>query len=597
MSEYYAPLKEMQFVLNELVGLTDICQLPGFEDASADVISAVLDEAAKLAGGVLSPLNVIGDQLGSQVVDGQVIPADGFKAAYQQFVDGGWPAVSASAEFGGMGLPDTVGSAVAEMWSGANPSFSLCALLTQGAIGAIKSHGSDALKQRYLTKLVTGEWTGTMNLTESQAGSDLAAVRTKAVPEKDRYRIFGTKIFITWGDHDMTDNIVHLVLARTPDAPEGVKGISLFVVPKYIVNEDGSLGDRNDAFAVSVEHKMGIHASPTCVMSFGETQAVEGANGAIGYLVGEENKGLSYMFTMMNHARLGVGIQGVALSDAAYQHAVGYARERIQGRTPGDAELSGIIRHPDVRRMLMLMRTLTEAGRAINYLAIASYDQAKHGTDDSAKVGAQGRVELLTPIAKGWATEVAQEVTSLGVQVHGGMGFIEETGAAQYMRDARITTIYEGTTGIQANDLIGRKLIRDNGQQMQSLLLEMRATQTQLMQAGDRFKLQADALAEGIEQLDNVCQWVLASYQQDARLPGAASFNLLMLAGTVVGGWLMSKSALVANQKQTEDQDFYKAKLLTAQFYAEQVMPRAISYARAAKVGTQTLMSMSDQMF
>ena len=597
MSEYYAPLKEMQFVLNELVGLAEICALPGFEETSPDVISAVLDEAAKLASGVLSPLNVIGDQLGTQVIDGQVQPADGFKAAYHQFVEGGWPAVSANPEFGGMGLPDAVASAAAEMWSSANTSFSLCPLLTQGAIGAIKAHGSDALKQRYLSQLVTGEWTGTMNLTEPQAGSDLAAVRTKAVPDNDRYRIFGTKIFITWGDHDMTDNIVHLVLARTPDAPEGVKGISLFVVPKYLINDDGSLGARNDVFPVSVEHKMGIHASPTCVMSFGETQSVEGEHGAIGYLVGEENHGLSYMFTMMNHARLAVGIQGVALAEAAYQHAVGYALDRVQGRSPGDAELGGIIRHPDVRRMLLLMRALTEASRAVNYLAITLYDRSSHDPDQSAQSYAQRQVELLTPIAKGWATEVAQEVTSLGVQIHGGMGFIEETGAAQLMRDARITTIYEGTTGIQANDLIGRKLIRDKGAQIQLLLTEMRETQALLEQAGDGFTLQASALSEGISQLDDVCQWVLNHYQEDERLAGAASFNLLMLAGTVVGGWLMSKSALLAKQKQSEDTAFYKAKQLTAQFYAEQIMPRAVSYAAAAKVGTQTLMAMDDELF
>ena len=597
MSEYYAPLKEMQFVLNELAGLPALCDLPGFEDASPDVISAVLEEAAKLANGVLSPLNVIGDQKGSQVIDGAVKPAEGFKEAYQQFVEGGWPAVSSSPEFGGMGLPDSVASAAAEMWAGANTSFSLCPLLTQGAIGAIKAHGSDELKAQYLSQLVTGEWTGTMNLTEPQAGSDLAAVRTKAVPENDRYRIFGTKIFITWGDHDMTDNVIHLVLARTPDAPEGVKGISLFVVPKFLVNADGSLGARNDAFPVSVEHKLGIHASPTCIMSFGETEAVEGEHGAIGYLVGEENKGLAYMFTMMNHARLGVGIQGVALSDAAYQHAVTYAKERVQGRAPGDAETAGIIRHPDVRRMLLLMRGLSEAGRAINYLAIAAYDSSTHSVDAEDKSAAQRRVELLTPIAKGWATEVAQEVTSLGVQIHGGMGFVEETGAAQFMRDARITTIYEGTTGIQANDLIGRKLIRDNGLEMQALIAEMRSTEAELEQAGESFAVQASALAEGLDQLDDVCQWILTNYQDDARLPGAASFNLLMLAGTVVGGWVMAKSALIAREKQADDTAFYQAKQVTAQFYAEQVMPRASSYASAAKVGTSTLMAMTDDLF
>ncbi|MCP3669629.1 MAG: acyl-CoA dehydrogenase, partial [Gammaproteobacteria bacterium] len=389
MSEYIAPIKEIQFVLNELAELPAICNLPGFEEASSDVIDAVLAEAGKLANELLSPLNIIGDNNPARVVDKAVVETAGFKEAYQQFVEGGWAALPADPAFGGMGLPETVATATGEMWAGANTSFALCPMLTQGAINTVLSHGSDALKQSYLEKMISGEWTGTMNLTEPQAGSDLAAVRTRAVPEGEHYRISGTKIFITWGDHGMTDNIVHLVLARTPDAPVGVKGISLFVVPKYLLNEDGSPGARNDVYPVSVEHKLGIHASPTCVMSFGDD-----GEGAIGYLVGEENCGLAYMFTMMNHARLNVGMQGVALSDRAYQHAVEYAKERVQGRAIGDSETGTIIRHPDVRRMLLLIRALTEASRAINYVAVAALDVAHKDPDESRRRAANARLEL-----------------------------------------------------------------------------------------------------------------------------------------------------------------------------------------------------------
>ena len=586
MSDYIAPLKEMRFVLNELADYPGIAQLPGFEDAGPDVIDAVLEEAAKLASGVLSPLNVPGDTEGSRVENGAVVEASGFAAAYQQFVEGGWCALPGNPEFGGMGLPEVIASVTGEMWAAANTSFALCPMLTLGAIGAIESHASEALKAVYLEQMISGQWTGTMNLTEPQAGSDLAAVRTRAVPEGDHYRISGTKIFITWGDHGMTENVVHLVLARTPDAPEGVKGISLFVVPKFLVNPDGSLGERNDVHCVSVEHKMGIHASPTCVMSFGDK------DGAIGYLVGEENKGLAYMFTMMNHARLHVGIQGVALSDRAYQHAVGYARDRVQGTAPGQPERSPIIHHPDVRRMLMTMRALTEASRALTYYAAGELDKTHHAEGDMQAAAAR-RLELLTPIAKAWSTEISQEVTSLGVQVHGGMGFVEETGAAQYMRDTRITTIYEGTTGIQANDLVGRKLIRDGGREFSQLVADMRATEAELAQAGAAFATTHATLAEGIDRLEELGQWILANYQDDPLLPGAVAFNLLMLAGTVTGGWLMAKAALIADRKLAEDEPFFSAKLVTSRFYAEHIMPRAISYALAAKAGSESMMALS----
>ena len=591
MSDYIAPVKDMQFVLKQLAGLSTVCELPRFEEASEDVVDAVLEEAAKFAGAELAPLNTVGDLNGAVAEDKAVKETKGFAEAYQKFVEGGWVALPCNPEFGGMGLPECVGIATTEMWNAANISFGLCPMLGQGAIAAIENHASDELKNIYLEKLVSGEWTGTMNLTEPQAGSDLAEVRTKAVPEDNHYRISGTKIFITWGDHQMTDNVVHLVLARTPDAPPGVKGISLFVVPKFLVNADGSIGERNDAYAVSVEHKLGIHASPTCVMSFGE------GDGAIGYLVGEENKGLAYMFTMMNHARLNVGMQGVALSDRAYQHALAYAKERVQGKAPGDIEKGTIIRHADIRRMLMLMKALTESSRALCYVSAATFDFAHHATDEQRRQESNARGELLTPLAKAWSTEVSQEVTSLGVQIHGGMGFVEETGAAQYMRDTRITTIYEGTTGIQANDLIGRKLIRDGGREMARLIDDIRATQAEAASKGDALKVIAESLDEGVTLLERAVKAVLDSHADNPQYPLAGAFNVLMAAGTVVGGWLMTKAALVASEKMAEDESFYSAKVLTARFYAEQVMPRVSAYVNAVLFGSDTVMALADDQF
>ncbi|MFT7247112.1 MAG: alkylation response protein AidB-like acyl-CoA dehydrogenase [Candidatus Azotimanducaceae bacterium] len=576
MTEYTAPTKDMNFVLNEIVGLDSLSSQPGFEECSSELVETVLEEAAKFASGVLSPLNTVGDLIGSKVVGGQVREASGFSEAYQQFVDGGWNSLASTPEYGGTGLPECVGLATTEMWSAANTSFGLCPLLSQGAIEAVFSHANQNLRDTYLAKLISGEWTGTMNLTESQAGSDLAAIRTKAERNGDHYLIKGTKIFITWGDHQMAENIIHLVLARTSDAPEGVHGISLFIVPKKMVTADGEIAQRNNVRAASVEHKMGIHGSPTCVMEFGSD-----TGGAIGYLVGEENRGLRYMFTMMNHARLCVGVQGVALSDRAYQKAVAYASGRVQGVPVNGDNAAPIIHHPDVRRMLMLMRSLAEASRALCYLTAANFDIGHHAIDETQAGLAIKRGELLTPIAKAWSTEVSQEVTSLGVQVHGGMGFIEETGAAQFMRDARITTIYEGTTGIQANDLVGRKFLRDGGTEMSRLIEEMRQDLTSI-EGADGFESLAQDLEVAINGLDTTSQWLL-EHAQDGLLTAGVAFNFLMGAGTVVAGWLMAKSALVASQKLAEDKAFYGAKIITVRFYFAQVLPRASAYLEIVK--------------
>ncbi len=459
MSTYAAPIRDMKFVINELVGLDQISALPGCEEVTPDLVDAVLEEAGKFAAGVLDPLNKLGDRTGARFDNNVVTAAPGFKEAFRQFSEGGWTGLNCDPQFGGQGLPHIISAQTSEMWNSANMSFCLCPMLTAGVVAALMRHGSDHQKALYLPNLVSGKWTGTMNLTEPQAGSDLAAVRTRAVPEGDHYRLHGTKIFITWGEHDLAENIIHMVLARTPDAPEGVKGISLFVVPKFLMNKDGSLGKRNDVKCVSIEHKLGIHGSPTCVMAYGDT------DGAIGHLVGEENRGLEFMFTMMNFARLEVGIEGVAIAERAYQHALEYARTRVQGRETGvkGGDRVTIIHHPDVRRMLMSMKAQTEAMRAIATLASAYLDAALLHPDKTERARNQALFDLLTPVVKGWCTEQSIEIASIGVQVHGGMGFVEEAGAAQYLRDARITTIYEGTTGIQANDLIGRKLAYEKG--------------------------------------------------------------------------------------------------------------------------------------
>ena len=596
MSTYVAPVKDMLFAMNELAGLQEIVGLPGNEDVSSDLVEAILDEAGKFASEVVDPLNKVGDKQGNKWNNGVVTTADGFKEAYATFCETGWNGMPASTEFGGQGLPVTVSTAVLEMWKSASISFSLCQMLTLGAVEAIAHHGSDELKATFLPNMVSGKWTGTMNLTEPQAGSDLAAIRSKAEPRGDgSYAITGTKIFITWGEHDMAENIIHLVLARLPDAPPGVKGISLFIAPKFLVNADGSLGERNDLICASIEHKMGIHGSATAVMSFGDN------GGAIGYLVGEPNRGLEYMFTMMNHARLNVGLEGVGVSERSYQHALAYARERIQGKIIGDksGEKKPILHHPDVRRMLMDMKSRTEAGRAIAYYVAGCMDRAHSHPDADVRAANQRRLELLTPVVKGWCTENAQGITWNGVQVHGGMGFIEETGAAQYMRDARIITIYEGTTAIQANDLIGRKTAKEGGKSMQQLLADIAETGSALRASGNaQLKAIAEALGDGIAALDEATNWLIANYDANPQAAAAGSVPFLKLTGIVVGGWLMARSAAVAAERlDAADGDFYKAKIATASYFAQHVIPEANSYRDAIVGGAESVLALEEALF
>ena len=596
MTAYTAPTRDMQFVINELAGMAEVAALPAFaeQEVGPELVEAVLEEAAKLASEVLAPLNHSGDVQGVKIGPKGVIPADGFAKAYRKFVEGGWNGIGCPVEHGGQGLPEMINTATQEMWNSANMSFALCPLLNAGAIEAISRAGSEEQQALYLPKMVSGEWTGTMNLTESQAGSDLSAVRARAVPEGDHYRIFGQKIFITWGEHDMTDNTIHLVLARTPNAPEGVKGISLFIVPKFLVEPDGSLGARNDVHAVSVEHKMGIHASPTCVMAFGDQ------NGAVGYLVGEENKGLAYMFIMMNEARFKVGLQGLAIGERAYQAAREYAKDRVQGRPVGvkSGDRVAIIHHPDVRRMLMTMKALNEAMRALAYVVAKNMDLARFHPDAETRQRQQTRVDLLIPVVKGWSSEIGIEVASLGVQTHGGMGYIEETGTCQHLRDSRFTTIYEGTTGIQAADLAGRKLTMDKGAAMRALIAEIAATVEELGQtAGDDLAAIRAGLAEGVQALTEATGWMLGA--SDAAAAMAVSVDYLMLAGFVCGGWQMARAALVAQTKLMtgEDPSFHEAKLITARFYAEHLLPKAGALRASIKNGGVSILGLTEEQF
>lgn len=594
MADYDAPLQDMRFVVHELAALDELQKLPVFAEATDDLVDQIFEEAARFAHDIWSPLNVVGDEQGIRVEDKTVILPDGFAEAYQQYVEGGWPSLEFSPDYGGMGFPGLVASAVSEMLQSANLAFALCPMLTGGAIQALDAHASDELKQQYLPHMVSGAWTGTMCLTEPQAGSDLSVVKTRAVPDGDHYRINGTKIFITWGDQEISENIIHLVLARLPDAPEGVRGISLFLVPKYLVNPDGSLGDRNDVFAESTEHKLGIHASPTVVMNFGD------GDGAIAYLVGEENKGLACMFTMMNHARVGVGIQGLAVAERAYQLARDHAKERVQGVAPGVKGRATIVHHADVRRMLMIMKSQIEAMRAVAYDSAADWDIAHHSDDASERSRANARIALVTPVVKGWMTEVAQEVASLGVQVQGGTGYVEEAGAAQHFRDARILTIYEGTTGIQAMDLVGRKILGDSGKAMQDLLQEMRALDADLEAAGTGLGHLRDLLFASVDELERSAAWLLQNAPDDPQVPGAAAVNLMMQMGTVIGGWQMARAAVAASRKlascEDHEQGFYDAKIVTARFYMEHVLPRATSYARAACAGSESTMGVPAEM-
>lgn len=586
MSDYQAPVKDMRFVMDEIAGFKELNQLPAYAEATPDLADAVLDEAARFTRHVLAPLNRTGDLQGCTLTPAGVSTPKGWKEAYAAFRDAGWNGITLPVEFGGQGLPDTLGIAVKEMVCASNLAFSIGPLLTTGAIEALLTCASDELKAIYLEKMVTGAWTGTMNLTEPQAGSDLALIRSRAEPQADgSYRVFGQKIFISYGDHDMAENIVHLVLARLPDAPAGVKGISMFLVPKFLVNADGSLGERNDAYCISLEHKLGIHASPTCVMAYGDQQG-----GAVGYLLGEANRGLEYMFIMMNEARLGVGLQGVALGERAYQHALAYARERKQGRDALTGEaLVTLDHHPDIRRMLMSMKSRVEAARALTYYTAGLLDRAHAQDDAETAKKALWLAEFLIPIVKGGGTEMGIEVTSLGIQIHGGMGFIEETGAAQHWRDARITTIYEGTTGIQANDLLFRKLMRDQGATARLVFTEVHGV-AKALGASNRPELQrlGQQLGTALKRWIEATEWLAANAKTGLGGVLTAAVPYLHLAVTVCGGWMMGKAALAAAghlDSGEGDQPFYRAKLTAARFYGDHCLPQAAAYAETVQAG------------
>lgn len=583
MSEYTPPLRDLRFVLNEIVDLEGLSRLEPLSEATSDLVDAVLEEAGRFSREVVAPLNRVGDAEGSRLENGVVVTAPGFKEAYRQYTEGGWQGMAFDPEYGGQGLPYTVATAVEEMIGSACMAFSLCPMLTRGAIELISVHGTADQKEAYLGKLIAGEWSGTMNLTEPQAGSDVGAVRSKAVPEGDHFRIKGTKIFITYGEHDMAENIVHLVLARLPEAPPGTRGISCFIVPKFLVNADGSLGARNDLRCVSLEHKLGIHASPTAVMSFGDNE------GAIGYLVGSENGGMRCMFTMMNAARMAVGQEGLSIGERAYQQALSYACERIQGRPLGADEGAAIVEHPDVRRQLMTIKCQLEAARALQLFTAQSVDISRHHPEAERREQNADLVDLLTPVVKGWITDMGVEVTSMALQVHGGMGFIEETGAAQHYRDARIAPIYEGTNGIQALDLIGRKLALKGGQVVRDFLDRVRDLDVELAAAGDDLATLRQGLEAGVEALGQATEWLLAC--GDARDAAAGATPYLRLFGIVAGGYLMSRAALAARMRLAagDDEVFHRAKIATARFYGEQILPQAPGLLGPATRGATTL--------
>jgi len=593
MSEYKAPLRDMHFVLQELAGLAEIAKLPGCEEINAELVDQILEESAKFASGVLSPLNQPADKEGSKWDQGKVTTPKGFKEAYRQFVEAGWNALQAPAEHGGQGLPKIVSTPVVEMWKSANLSFSLVAMLTAGAVEALILRGTEQQKKQYLPKMIAGSWTGTMNLTEPQAGSDLALVRTKAIREADHYRVSGQKIFITYGEHDLAENIIHLVLARVEGAPEGVRGISMFLVPKFLVNADGSIGQRNEVLCASIEHKLGIHASPTAVLVY---------ENAAGYLVGEENHGLEYMFIMMNLARFAVGLEGLAIAERAYQQALAYAKERVQSRdVAGGGKAVTIIHHPDVRRMLMSMKSQTEAMRALGYVVAAAVDKSLRHPDKEERARNQAFADLMIPIVKGWFTETGIEVASTGIQVHGGMGFIEETGAAQHLRDARITTIYEGTTGIQANDLIGRKIAREGGATAKEMIAVMRAVEAELGKAaGEDMAATREALSAALTAAEECVSWMVITYGSDIKAAHAGAVPFLKLMGIVCGGWQMARAALVAQQRLSEgkgDKSFYEAKIKTARFYADHLLTQAPGLRNTIVHGAAGVMALAEGQF
>ncbi|PID49968.1 MAG: acyl-CoA dehydrogenase [Proteobacteria bacterium] len=587
---YTYPYEDAAFLLQHVLDFDALCEQADLADVNTDLALNVLEEAGKLGSEVLAPLNRVGDLQGAQLGDQGVEASPGFKDAYQQFAEGGWMSLSVAEQYGGQNLPSVLATAVNEIWQSANLAFALCPLLTQGAISAIAHHASAELKETYLPKMASGEWSGTMNLTESDAGSDLAAVKTRAVPDGEHYRLSGQKIFITWGDHQMTENIVHLVLARLPGAPAGVKGISLFIVPKFLLDAEGNPAERNGVQCLSLEHKLGIHASPTCVMEFKD---------AVGYLVGEAHRGLPYMFTMMNHARQAVGVQGLAVSARAYQQAVPYAKERLQG-TRKDGSRIPIIQFPDVRRMLMTMKAATEAMRALALAASAEADWAQCAKTDADRQKHFARLELFTPIVKGWLTELGQEMTSLNIQVHGGMGFIEETGAAQHYRDARILPIYEGTNGIQALDLVGRKTLMDQGAAMKALLEDIQATVNDLKMANYSDASVTEQLTQALAAARQAVQFLLEHSATNKDLPGAISFNFLMLMGYLSGGWLMAKAGLQAKRlldANEGDAHFYQNKMISVRFYAEHLLSRTQACLGSILAGTDSMMALAEDNF
>ena len=586
---YRAPVKDVRFILRELVDERALQACSAFADYSPELADAVLEEAGRFAENVLDPLYKSGDHEGAKWTPEGVVTPAGFKAAYRQYTEGGWPSLRASAHYGGQAAPVVLCTAVEEFWSGANLGFKLCPMLTQGATEALEYKGTDAQKDLFLPKMVSGEWTGTMNLTEPQAGSDLAAVRTRAVPDGAAYRLFGQKIFITYGEHDFTSNIVHMVLARIDGAPPGVKGISLFIVPKFLPDANGEPGVRNDVHCLSIEHKLGIHASPTCVMAFGQKE------GAVGYLVGEPNRGLEYMFVMMNAARLSVGLEGYAVAERAFQQAAEWARTRVQGKPPV-AAASGplpIIHHPDVKRMLLSMKSQVEAMRALGLYAAFQLDLGGAHPDEALRAAAQARGELLIPIVKGWSTESGVEIASTGIQVHGGMGYIEETGAAQPLRDVRITTIYEGTTAIQSNDLVGRKVGRDRGAAMGAMLADMQRELDAIASTQMPVKIATEAALEGVAALRGAVGTILEAMAGSPDRAFAVSVPFLKLCGIVMGGWLLAKSADIAARRLAAgdaDREFLAGKLASARFYAEQVLPQAQALARIVTGGAASVL-------
>ena len=581
---YHAPLKDLQFVLHDLIGDADLQACRELGDYSADLADSVLAEAGRFAESVLDPLYRTGDRDGAKWTPQGVVTPPGYKAAYSQFVEGGWPSLAHTPEFGGQGMPRVLAAAVEEIWTSANCAFKLCPMLTNSAIDALEQVGTPAQQQTYLPKLISGEWTGTMNLTEPQAGSDLAQVRMRAVPEGSHYRLFGQKIFITYGEHDFTSNIVHLALARIDGAPSGVKGISLFLVPKFLPRADGSPGERNDVQCISIEHKLGIHASPTCVMAYGQK------DGAVGYLIGEMNAGLKHMFIMMNAARLAVGLEGYAIAERAFQQAAAWARTRVQGKPPVAAAAgpAPIIHHPDVKRMLLTMKSHTEAMRALALYAAYLLDLGDRHPDKELAEGAATRAALLIPIVKGWSTESGIELTSLGIQVHGGMGFVEETGAAQPYRDVRISSIYEGTTGIQANDLLNRKLARDQGLAINSLLAEATQELEEVQSSDANVRAAKAAALEALEITRRAVSGVLKSMMNSPADAYAVSIPFLKLCGFSLGGWLLAKSAAIAERKLasgTADRQFLEGKIASARFYSDHILPQTLALARVVEGG------------